>query len=315
MKSVTKFLQTLIPAIFMMTTACAMAQENSGTPFTSKEFNMNGPGRLHVETSGGGIFVSGRGGNQVKVEMFVRKGRKELTRDDAAAQEVLENYDIDISQSGNTITATAERRSSFDGWFGGDNTSISFNVYVPEQMSANLNTSGGSIQLEGVKGVQLVNTSGGSLTLLNIEGNMEAQTSGGSITIEDYKGILEAGTSGGSIKMQDAEGNLKVRTSGGNIRLDKIKGSVDASTSGGGIEANLLTLNDDVTLKTSGGSIHATVPKGLGLDLDLEGNRVNTQLQNFNGEAEKDRVRGSMNGGGIAVVMSTSGGSVNLDYQ
>ncbi len=301
--------------IFIMTTACAMAQENSGTPLISKAFSMSGPGRLHVETSGGGISVSAREGNQVKVEMFVRKDGKELNRDNADAQEVLENYDIDISQSGNTITATAEPKSSFNGWFGGDNTSISFNVYVPKQMSTKLNTSGGSIRLEGVEGTQNVNTSGGSLTLLNIEGNMEAQTSGGSITIEEYKGLLEASTSGGSIKLRNAEGNLKVHTSGGNIKLDEIRGSVNAITSGGGIDAKLLTLTNDLTLKTSGGSIHATLPKDLGLDLDLQGNRVNTRLQNFNGEAEKDRVRGSMNGGGIAVVMSTSGGSVNLDYQ
>lgn len=315
MTSTTNLFRALIPLIFILTSACAMAQDNKGTPYLSKEFRLNGPGSLKVETSGGSISVSSREGKEVKVEMFVRKGSKKFAPGDAEAREVLENYDIDISQSGNTITATAEKNSSFQGWFGGDNTSISFNVYVPEEMSTNLNTSGGSIHLEGVEGVQIVNTSGGSLKLLGIQGNMEARTSGGSITIEDYAGTLDARTSGGSVKLREATGNLTVRTSGGSIKLNEIAGSVDARTSGGGIEANLLTLNHALTLKTSGGSIRATIPKGLGLDLDLQGNRVNTQLRNFNGEADKDRVRGSMNGGGIAVVMSTSGGSVNLDYQ
>lgn len=276
---------------------------------------MSGPGNLNVETSGGGISVASREGNQVRVEMYVRKGSKKLSQEDAAAREVLENYEIDISQSGNTVTATAEKKSSFDGWFGGDNTSISFTVYVPVQMSCDLRTSGGSIQLEGVNGRQDVYTSGGSLHLTNIEGDMQAKTSGGSIHIEDYAGLLDARTSGGSIKMEEATGNLSVRTSGGGIRLNNIRGSVDARTSGGGIDVKLLSLTNTLTLKTSGGSIRATVPKELGLDLDLQGNRVNTRLYNFDGEADKDRVKGRINGGGIAVTMATSGGSVNLDYQ
>lgn len=311
----TRFFHMIIPLIFVLTTGCALAQDKQDTPYLSKEFSLSGPGNLEVETSGGSIYVLASRGNAVKVDMFVRKGSKKLTPEDAAAKEVLENYDIDISKSGNTVKATAEKKSSIDSWFGGDNTSISFTVYLPAEMSCQLNTSGGSIHLEGVQGRQHVKTSGGSLTLLDIAGNMEARTSGGSITIEEYAGTLDARTSGGSIRLQEAEGVLLVRTSGGSIKLNRVKGSVDARTSGGGIEANLLSINDQVRLETSGGSIRAVVPKGLGMDLDLHGNRVNTELHNFNGEAEKNRIKGSMNGGGIEVVMSTSGGSVNLDYQ
>ncbi|HEX5169896.1 MAG TPA: DUF4097 family beta strand repeat-containing protein, partial [Cyclobacteriaceae bacterium] len=219
------------------------------------------------------------------------------------------------SQSGSTITATAERRSHFQSWFGNDNASISFTVYVPKSMSCNLNTSGGSISLTGVSGEQELKTSGGSLSLSMIKGNVEAGTSGGSINIDRYSGRLEAHTSGGSINLKEAKGDLNLRTSGGSINLESINGSVDASTSGGGIHADISGLEKYLRLKTSGGSITASIPSGLGMDLDLRGNRVNTKLVNFNGEAEKDRIRGSMNGGGIEVVMATSGGSVNLEYQ
>ena len=78
--------------------------------------------------------------------------------------------------------------------------------------------------------------------------------------------------------------------------------------------ADIRSLEDQLTLKTSGGSINAIIPSGLGLDLDLSGNRVNTELQNFSGKSEKNSIQGSMNGGGIEVTMRTSGGSVNLDY-
>lgn len=305
----------LIPSLFLLTNACAAVLEQDGEPYMTKEFNMDGPGNLQVKTSGGSIQVASHGSNTVRVEMHVRVGNKKNPSEEAI-REALEDYEIDISQSSNTVTASAQRNSSVSGWFGSsNNSSVSFTVYVPQSISCNLNTSGGSISLEGVNGVQEVKTSGGSLSLKRIEGEMNAKTSGGSIKIEHYYGVLNAHTSGGSIKLNEAKGLLSVKTSGGSITLDNVSGSVEAKTSGGGIKANLLSLDRHLTLKTSGGSITATIPSGLGLDLDLKGNRVNTRLMNFNGEAEKDRIIGSMNGGGIPVVMSTSGGSVNLQYQ
>jgi len=97
--------------------------------------------------------------------------------------------------------------------------------------------------------------------------------------------------------------------------LKQVDGSIEASTSGGSIQASVGSLSKYLRLRTSGGSITASIPAGLGLDLNLSGNRFNTRLENFNGKAEDDKVVGSMNGGGIAVIMSTSGGSVNLEYR
>jgi len=67
-------------------------------------------------------------------------------------------------------------------------------------------------------------------------------------------------------------------------------------------------------LRTSGGSITITVPKDLGYDLDLDGNRVRADLYNFQGEFDKNDMEGTMNGGGTKVSAKTSGGSVNLRY-
>ncbi len=305
--------------LLLILTACSIGAFGSdGDPFLIKSFTTDRPGSLKVKTNGGGISVSSRPGYTVRVEMYVRKGSKWIEAGDNMAKEIKEDYDIEISQSGNTVSAVVERRGTSDNWFSwftSDNVSISFTVYVPEKTSCNLNTSGGSIHLAGVTGRQDVRTSGGSLGLANIRGNMEARTSGGSINIETYAGTLSAHTSGGPINLQDARGEMEVSTSGGSIKMNNVSGSIDASTSGGGIQANVSSLTKYLKLKTSGGSITATVPSGLGMDLNLKGNRVNAKLVNFNGEAEKDKVIGSSNGGGIPVVMATSGGSVNLEYR
>jgi hypothetical protein len=309
-----------IAAVIFLVVVAAMFSIGSGLPdtrqpFVVKKFTLDGPGNLEVRTSGGSISVTGGTGNEARVEMYVRLRGNSITPDHPDAKEIMEDYEITIDKKGNTIYALAERRSSISGWFGSNHASISFVVYTPEEMSCRLNTSGGSIELKEVRGRQHLETSGGSVRVEGVRGHTEARTSGGSIKIDRYAGQLEAHTSGGSIDLTNSQGDLQVATSGGSIDIANVKGSVEAHTSGGGIRADLTSLDKFLTLKTSGGSITAVVPKGLGLDLDLRGNRVNTRLVNFNGEAEKDRIRGSMNGGGIPVVMHTSGGSINLEYR
>lgn len=277
-------------------------------PFLTKTFNLSS-GELYVSTSGGSIKVEGSNSNSVKVEMYVKSNKHS---DNKIREIIEEDYDIRIEKSGSRVEAVAKREGKGWSWNG---ISISFVVYTPKNFSCDLNTSGGSLKIEGVNGKQHeLKTSGGSITAEDMSGELEARTSGGSITIEDYVGEIDAKTSGGSIKLYDVKGDIDVSTSGGGIKIDDAEGAVYATTSGGSITAEISKLEDQLVLKTSGGSVRATIPSGLGLELDLRGNRVNTSLNNFSGESKSDRVKGTVNGGGILVQLATSGGSVTLNY-
>jgi hypothetical protein len=285
----------------------ASTTKTSDEPYLTKTFSLTS-GELYVSTSGGSIRVEGGNSSQVKVEMYVKSSKRS---DDI--KDLLENdYEIRIEKTGSRIEAVAKRVGKGFSWNG---ISISFVVYTPKDFACELNTSGGSLKLSGVAGkAHELKTSGGSITAESMSGRLTANTSGGSITINRYKGNLDAKTSGGSIKLEDIEGDIKATTSGGGIKISSVEGSVYATTSGGSITAEIAKLKDQLILKTSGGSVNATIPSGLGLDLDLRGNRVNTALNNFSGESKSDRVRGTVNGGGIPVQLATSGGSVNLNY-
>ena len=282
-------------------------------PYLTKTFTLDGPGELVVQTSGGGIEVTGYDGNEVTVEVYVKtnRGWSLFGSDDDDVEEALQDYIIDIHQDGTAISAIAKKKKNT----GNNNVSISFTVNVPTAMSCELSTSGGSISVADVEGKHAINTSGGSLNFDRISGTTDAHTSGGSINISDYSGKLDANTSGGSIRVNRTDGEAVLKTSGGSINLEDIRGSIEARTSGGSIRAEVEELGEFVTLSTSGGSIVATVPGGQGMDLDLSGDKVNTKLENFSGESEKNSITGSVNGGGIPVSMHTSGGSVTLDYQ
>ena len=275
--------------------------------YVTEEFDVSDDVRVDVRTSGGFIEVYGKNTDEVKVEMIVRKRGRLMDRGDVD----LDDWDIDISRTGNTVTASAKRRGR--SW-GNNNVSISFKVYTPIRAITDLNTSGGSITLENLMGDQKARTSGGSLSAASIDGDLDLKTSGGSITIEDVQGFADVNTSGGRIRAENVTGGIKARTSGGSITLEEVNGNVEASTSGGSINAEIPEPDDFIELKTSGGSITITVPKDQGYEVDLDGNRVRADLKNFSGKYEKDEIKGTLNGGGTRIFARTSGGSVTLRY-
>ncbi len=336
-------------AFALLATVNLYAQRNDEQPYMTKDFSESSLNALKVLTSGGSISVEGSRSNGVRVEMYVRGSNwngKEIS--DQEIEERLKEYDLVVRREGNTVVATAKQkdRNSFD-WKQG--LSISFRVYTPATFTTDLKTSGGSIRLASLAGEQNFSTSGGSIKVRDLMGKIHGRTSGGSIEASNCSDEVELTTSGGSIKAERMMGNVRLKTSGGSIsltdlngtiaaatsgggiRADGIKGELDASTSGGSIrmqnlaasvkartsagsiEADFNQLGEFISLSTSAGSVRVNMPLNKGVDLDLRGNRVSIPLKNFTGNQEKDRVQGSLNGGGIPVKLTASSGSVYVN--
>lgn len=286
--------------------------QSASDAYQTETFTAGEAPSVDISTSGGHIEVKGHSDDEIRVEMYVRKGSRYYKPSDAD----LSDYEIDISRDGDVVTASAIRESSGGwSWFrSGSDYAISFRLLVPERTLVEGRTSGGHISAENISSSVNLRTSGGHVRVTQIEGDTNLRTSGGHIEIEQVTGNVETRTSGGHIEANSVEGNLNLRTSGGRITLNEISGSVAARTSGGTVRADILEQTGDVDLRTSGGSIHVELPSGPGYDFDLRGNRVNVDLVNFTGTSERGRISGSMNGGGHSVQARTSGGSVNLNF-
>lgn len=309
-----KTLHALI--IFLIVTGCTSANsfQFDGAPYLSQSFSLNGPGELVVETSGSLISVSGTSGNTVTIDMFVNYKGKEIVTENAAVEEILEDYKLDLSQNGDKISIIAKRNSNM-GWDADNRLQLAFKVSVPHEMSSKILSSGGSISLTEITGNQEINTSGGNIRVSKSDGKLLTRSSGGSFRLEEFRGDVVVQSSGGSVKISQVRGDIAIGSSGGSVTLEEIEGSINAATSGGSIKAQLTNLEKSLMMKSSGGSITAIVPAGLGLDLDLRGGRVNTTMNNFSGEQKKDKVVGTVNGGGIPVTLLSSGGSINLEFK
>jgi DUF4097 and DUF4098 domain-containing protein YvlB len=333
----------------LLITNASFAQDKE-TPYFVKTYKSSEMKNLYVRTSGGAITVTGMAGDEARVEIYVRSnnGNNKLSKEEI--EDRLKDYELSIKKDGETINCIAKRKNE-SGWNDWKNSlNISFKIYSPEKISTDLVTSGGGISLKNLTGNLAFTTSGGGLKLQDLGGNVKGRTSGGGIRIngcrdmidvatsgggidaESCKGDIRLSTSGGGLDLKDLDGMIKATTSGGGVRAENIKGefvtstsggsihledmmaSVKASTSGGGIDADIKSLGKYLSLSTSAGSIHVRMPMDKGMDLDLDGNRVKMpETKNFSGRIDKDRVKGTVNGGGIPVTMDANSGGVYIN--
>lgn len=331
MKTKMKFKMYSIVALFMILFSCNGFTQNSEIPSITKTFNLNQPGQLKARSSGGGISVKTNNEHKVIVQVFIRKNGKILSPTDPMIKEVLNDFHLEIAQNGTEITALVERRSNLNFW---KNIGISLSISVPVEMSCNVSSSGGGVTISGVAGNHKFSSSGGGVSIENITGNTEASSSGGGVKVNGFKGEIHVSSSGGGVSVHNAHGKIFAHSSGGGVKIVDVKGDVEAGSSGGGVSitgeigylkanssggsvnVNISQLTQELNLHSSGGGIDAVISNGqkLGLDLDLSSDKVNIDLHNFSGRSEKNRVKGTMNKGGIPVYMRASGGNVNVRF-
>jgi len=312
--------------------SCHDFAQDGKTPTITKIFELNKPGILNSKSSGGGIMVKTHNEGNAEIQVFIRKNGIILSPSDPLVTDVLEDFDLDIEKNGSVINANVERKTNFKLF---NNVSIYFTIIVPSKMSCNVSSSGGGLKISGVEGTHNFKSSGGSVYIENTTGNTSAKSSGGKVKVTNHNGDIHLSSSGGGVTINEAHGNIYAYSSGGSVNLKNIHGDVDAGSSGGGVSisgecnyvkakssggsvhVNISKLNKELYLQSSGGGIDAIIKNGdeLGLDLDLSSSRVKIDLPNFYGRSEKDRVKGTMNKGGIPVYMRASGGSINVQYE
>jgi beta-lactamase regulating signal transducer with metallopeptidase domain len=105
--------------------------------------------------------------------------------------------------------------SDFDGRANSRSTRHSFEIWVPRQMSLDLQSSGGS------------------LALTDVTGEFRGQTGGGSVVIEGASGSAHLSTGGGNVRVTNSTLEGTVSTGGGEVIIANVAGGLRA-TSGSG---------------------------------------------------------------------------------
>lgn len=344
-------MKKLISLLFSAVISISLfAQEGDKEPYQVQNFSSS-INNLEVKTSGGNITVKGGQTGNAKVEVYIRSGNYKTNLSKSEIEKRLtEDYELKLVQEGNAIKISAKRKKNNNDWKNG--LSISFSVFVPENVASNLTTSGGNINISKLVGKQVFSTSGGNLVCKELKGDIQGSTSGGNISIvdsrdnirlttsggnitaencsgditistsggnlnlEELDGMIKATTSGGNVNGEKIKGELKASTSGGNVDLEDLSASLDASTSGGSMNVEIKEFGKYITLKNSSGRIELTLPANKGVTLDIRGSKINTTLSGkFDGKIEDTRIKGNLNGGGIPVNVDAGSGRVSIEWK
>jgi len=334
-----KKLFVLFTGVILSASSCAvysMSQEKA--PYMTQSFSASSIKEVEATTSGGSISLTGDADSKATVEVYI-------SHDDWSNEKIKqfldENYTLDIRVENGKLYAAAKTKTNFfrRNWQG---LSISFKISVPKQVNSNLQTSGGSIQISALSGLQTFQTSGGSLSVDNVSGktsgstsggsisvanskdNIDLKTSGGSITAKDCNGTINlvtsggslslnnltgtvnATTSGGSIVANNINGTLVTGTSGGSVRLNGISGNVDATTSGGNMDVRIKSASDYVKLSNNG-SINLVLPDGKNYNLNMKASRIDVPvIKNFQGSMDNKSINGTIGNGGTEINVRSS---------
>lgn len=314
--------RTIILIAALTLTVSAFAAED----VIKKGFSVSDGGTLRLDGANGKIRVV-TGGTGVAVEI-TRKA------DGRRAERIMRDHKITFDQQGNDVIIESDIDND-NSWFSWDDDyEVQWNIRVPDRYNVEVETSGGSIEVDDIDGTVdartsgggiktgrisregTLKTSGGSISVAGGGARLVAHTSGGGITIGDTTGPVEAKTSGGSITLARTGGDVVARTSGGGITIEDALGKVDAHTSGGTIRATMSRQpNADSSLKTSGGSVIVSLAPSIAVDLDAQssGGGVSADIPiTVQGTQDDDSVRGRINGGGPKLTLRSSGGGIRV---
>ena len=267
----------LFPALLLLTPQLSFAKT---TRDVEKSFPVTSATEILVDISGGPIKVEVVPGSSADITLK----QTFRTDDEREIDEILERYDITFEQQGDKVVVAVKSRQKNGGWFSswrGDRASFSVSLTCPDFVDLHLDTSGGSIRVDG-----------------ETQGDLVADTSGGAISVTGGSGYLNLDTSGGSISVKRALGRVRADTSGGSIQIDYVgpdATDVNADTSGGGIRIGLDPRGRySLVADTSGGSVAVK-------DLPIQASNQT-----------RTHVEGDINGGGARVRADTSGGGITI---
>ena len=302
---------------------------------------------LKVETFWGNISVLGHDSDDIVVEMYSRFFGWQHWGNPDKLNEELEKYDLNVEKQGDTLSIGAERKNRAMNWL--SVLGISFKIYLPKNISfdTHVYAKGGKIVLKDLIGKHYFKTGAGTITLTDLRGEVRGKTAAGTIEIRDCKAKIDVSTAAGTIEVSKSEGDITVSTNAGTIELDDLvgniyattnagtietnrisgtlkvstnagtidiramNGSVGANTDAGTIEAEILSFGEFIGLETNAGNIYLRMPNTEGAHLDIKASRIKPpQFDNFEGEQTKNRVIGTLNGGGIPVDLRARSGNV-----
>jgi hypothetical protein len=308
--------------------ACSVEAQVRPEGMFERTLAVGGPVTLDIRTGSGSIEIHTGPTNSVRIVGRVR-GRRSWFDDDDAEERIRRiEAAPPITQDGNAVRV---------GPVGDDrlyrNISISYDVTVPMETRLQSRTGSGGQTITGLSGPVDASTGSGGVVVRSIQSDVRASTGSGSMQIEDVGGFIGRTGSGGitasavrgAVDARSGSGHIDVRQTGeadvsvvtgsGGIDVTGARRAVHARAGSGTIELEGRPAgNWDV--ETGSGGIRIDFPEDSAFDLNVRtgsGSINTTHPLALLGAISRNRLQGTVRGGGARVDLSTGSGSVRIE--
>jgi len=285
--------------------ACDVAIDSGTEIYTAREekrFAVTGRPELTLGTFDGSIEIRAWDRPEVVVEVEKRAGDKALA--DAIlvkAERSGDRITVEVPKPPATQSRTGLHVGSGSAFFGRLGSSARITVSVPRDCDV------------------IARTRDGSITIERVAGRLDLQTGDGSIKGRELSGTLKVRTEDGTLDFRDVRGQADLETGDGGIVIGGVLSAVRAQTDDGPVTVRAepgSAVTEAWTIRTGDGSVSIDVPETLGADLDARTSdgRVRVDGLSVAGtvEAERDRLRGRLGAGGLAMTIRSGSGTITL---
>ncbi|MEP7011414.1 MAG: DUF4097 family beta strand repeat-containing protein [Acidobacteriota bacterium] len=145
------------------------------------------------------------------------------------------------------------------------------------------------------------------------EADLRIDNVNGGITLQGGKGDLRLTTVNGGVSATDTDGTLKLESTNGAIEAHHTRGTLEASTVNGRIEAELADLAGKSSLESTNGGITLRLPASVRANLSASTTNGGVSCDlDVAGAKKRNRIEGTLNGGGPEIEIDTVNGAVSI---
>lgn len=273
-------------ALLAVVSLIPLAHAQSGKTF-DKAYELSGRPDLQVLVDNSSVHAQSCGScREIKIHVDARDYN-------------LSDFRISESQSGNIVRFSMKQKEGFN-WHMGRNQSPEVTISLPGEAAVKLQSSNGALELAGVSGNVDLRTDNGRVNATDTRGSLRAVTDNGRITLQHVQGTVVAHTDNGAIDGDGRFADLEAKTSNGSVHLAVL----DASGLSGGIRVS-----------TNNGSVHLQVPRSTHANVDLRSGlgAIRSNLSLSSDGSDEHHKRGTVNGGGSVLRVTTGNGSINVE--
>ncbi len=312
------------PAKFTIACAILLGAVGAGRAHAEeyfKSYPVSGRANVQVDAQWGAVRVTPSQGN--KVEFDVTYDRRDWAAPDPR---------ILSGQDGNTVALRALADENADGhswwnwswwgwgwgWGGEHSHRLDIEVRMPKDADLRLHTTNGAIDVSTLNGHISIQTRNGRINAQQLSGTIDIESTNGGMELDTLKGALTVRTSNGHITASRLDGKCDLSTTNGGMQVEGRFESLDISSTNGGIVARAESgsrMSSSWHIRTTNGHVDLSVPADLKANLNVDTNNGSIKLDlpvAMQGFEDRGIVRGTLNGGGPEMSISTTNAGIHV---